>query len=363
MIDRDKGEVIAARGRPGEGLVRWGLAHGTKVVFAPRGTKPPEPGSSFSPLDSNLNVRRRVEFESTLAAYVLMDSSSVMPAVNMLTEKLCEYLNDRNAGGEIGDALKGTLYNAYFGRVGLPADAPGSGEEVLQQAIRTLRTGSLQQVLNIQQSFSYCVTPKLGFSTREQSDLANRWGNTLRPGNLFGGTRGRAHRRADHSEGDPVPTVGYTAPTDRRVASFVEKHPRAVELFRSENPDADATMQTYYASGSASPFVAGISGSTTDLMKMAKTFCPSMTGENLKQYALACVGYLTGGGHHTFQEIMQVAALAGLKYENGQYESILPESFRRSAWFDLLLDDYPDILYAEYDASLLDHTRLDRPAT
>ena len=359
LTDRDRGEVILVQGRPDDDMVRWGLAHGSRTVFAARGTPPPEPGSSFSPLDSNLNVRRRVEFESALAAYVLMDTSCVMPAVNQLTERLIGYLDERKADESVGMALKGTLYNVHFGRVGLPEQAPDSGGQILREAITTMRQGSLQQILNIHQAFSYCVTAKLGFGTEELTAVAAHWGNRLRPNAFFSGSRGRAYRRADRSEGDAVPVVGYSAPTDRRVASFVEVHPRAVELFRSEAPDAEAVMRTYHGTGTASPFVAGISGSTADLMKMLKTFCPNASGEMLKQYALACVGYLTGGGHHTFEEVMRVAEMAGVDYLGGQYEAVLPETFRRSAWFDLLLEDYADILYSEYDSSLLDHTRLD----
>jgi hypothetical protein len=320
--------------------MRWGLAHGTKVVFAPFGTPPPSAGSSFSPLDSNFNERRRVEFEAALAAYVLMDWSSVRPAIDEVNNGLTAYLQLMREREEkkyetLGQMMLPCLYNEYFGRIGVGSDAPtdATTANILKEVNRTLMCGTLQQVMNIHGIFCFCVVPHLGYSDEAQQCLWNRLTNQLTQGGvLFSGTRGRKYRRPDKSQGAPSSTVGYTAPTDRIVASFVEPHPRAVELYERENEPGPL------------PFVASASGSTAELLGIAKFFCPRMEGELLKQYALACVAFLTGGGHHSFHEVMQVASLAGLPHHDC-YDLALPKLFKDTAWYDLLVEDYTDVLF------------------
>jgi hypothetical protein len=132
------------------------------------------------------------------------------------------------------------------------------------------------------------------------------------------------------------------------VASFVEELPRALEEYARLNP----------VPGSE-PFIASLSSSSAELIRVGKVFCPRMKGELLKQYALACVAFLTGGGHHSFHEVMQVAALGSLPYSRGGYDFVLPESFKDTGWYDLLIEDYPDVLFTEYDSTISAYRRLD----
>jgi hypothetical protein len=350
------GVVLRREGHPKPDLIPWGL-DGGEVVFAKRGTPPPPAGSRFSAIDSNLNERRLVRFESTLAAYVLMDPACVKPAVNEVSQGLLDYLKQMSgAKGKVaqnyrvlGGSIKETVYNdGYFGRLGETRDAPGD-DEVLDAVRMALSNGSLQQIMNIHAVFSFKVVPDLGWSTREEQAIWNRWTNALsQHTTLFAGDRGRKYRHEDKRKGPAVATVGYTAIGDPEVASFVEEHPRALEEYERLNPVPGSN-----------PFIASLSSSSAELIRVAKVFCPVIQGELLKQYALACVAFLTGGGHHSFYEVMQIAALAGLPYFRGSYDFVLPESFKSTAWYELLIEDYPDVLFAEYDSAISAYRRLD----
>jgi hypothetical protein len=352
----ERGVAVKRKGYPEPGLIRWGLMGG-QVVFAQRGTPPPSTGSPFSPIDSNLNERRRVRFESTLAAYVLMDPSCVRPAVNEVSKGLMDYLKQMSdKKGKVaqkydalGREIKETVYNAgYFGRLGEVDDAPRDSE-ILGTVREAVLNGSLQQIMNLHAVFSFKVVPYLGWTNVVEHAIWNRWTNELsQHKTLFAGDRGRKYRHEDKRKGPAVSTVGYTALEDPEVASFVEEHPRALEEYERLNP----------VPGSE-PFIASLSSSTAELIRVGKVFCPRMQGELLKQYALACVAFLTGGGHHSFHEVMQVAALGGLPYTRGRYDFVLPESFKDTAWYDLLIEDYPDVLFTEYDSPISAYRHLD----
>jgi hypothetical protein len=69
----------------------------------------------------------------------------------------------------------------------------------------------------------------------------------------------------------------------------------------------------------------------------------NLSGEDAKQYALACVGYLVLGGNHSFHEIMKIASLAGVPYVTGQYEPSLPEAFMATPKYQNLRAKYVDV--------------------
>lgn len=90
-------------------------------------------------------------------------------------------------------------------------------------------------------------------------------------------------------------------------------------------------------------FGAGPSGSTGTLLQAARLF-GNLDGELLRQYVLAIVGYLVGGGMHSYHEVMCIARLVGCPYADGAYLPSLPAMFTRSSEFERWRDEYYDIV-------------------
>ncbi len=65
----------------------------------------------------------------------------------------------------------------------------------------------------------------------------------------------------------------------------------------------------------------------------------------LPKYTLAIVGYLVGGGMHSYHETMVIAAKAGVPYNPGAFIEALPASFTSSADFKTWSAQYCDIVY------------------
>lgn len=91
-------------------------------------------------------------------------------------------------------------------------------------------------------------------------------------------------------------------------------------------------------------FGAGISGSTGTLLAAAAAFGNLTRHERMKQYTLAIVGYLVGGGMHTYHETMAVATKADVAYTPGAYETSMPDTFKQSDLFKRWRHDYYDIV-------------------
>jgi hypothetical protein len=92
-------------------------------------------------------------------------------------------------------------------------------------------------------------------------------------------------------------------------------------------------------------FGAGISGTTGSLLQAGIAFGGLAPGEMLKQYTLAIVGYLVGGGMHSYHESMVIAQKAGVPYSPGAFIDSLPSSFTTSADFKAWSVLYYDIVY------------------
>ena len=106
-------------------------------------------------------------------------------------------------------------------------------------------------------------------------------------------------------------------------ATYVHEWVTGLTWYAAQNPQKKP-LKVAFLSTQASPafvdfvkgidmrnlvFGAGRSGTTGELLKTYRTFGRNDDGESFKQYLLAIVVYLVGGGHHTCHEIFSVANL------------------------------------------------------
>ncbi|MBO9738763.1 hypothetical protein J7432_06915 [Xanthomonas axonopodis pv. begoniae] len=366
LQDAAQTNVVRAKGAPTHGMVPWGLTHDGRIVFAEKGVPAPHPGSKYSQYDKNKNIRRRVRFESYLAALVLLDPSPVMPAIRRLNSAIGDYLEERQmrvlrgmdsdgvdtklAG--LGAEIKTWLYNDELGRLGRHSEAPAE-EDILIRALVAADHGSLQQMMNVHATVIGKIVPLLGYRDDRQRDIDLGNKARLKPASLFDSNR-RGRRKRDKIDNRPYTTVGIQhrsdlarahARTDPELATLLEPHPRAVGEFERDGvknlPD-DAPRRI-----DEQPFAASYSGSTTELIRLALLF-GSFDKEAMRQYLLAVAAFLIGGGHHSFHEVMSIARLADVKYVDGAYDAMLPKSFKQTAWYEQLLEGFGDVLFSEY---------------
>jgi hypothetical protein len=88
------------------------------------------------------------------------------------------------------------------------------------------------------------------------------------------------------------------------------------------------------------PLAGGISGTTTDLMEVAKIF--GISGDALHLYAIGVLGHLGSAGAHSFHEIAKAASFAGLPYQEGNYQSFIPAAYMPTV--QQLFTQYQDVI-------------------
>ena len=179
------------------------------------------------------------------------------------------------------------------------------------------------------------------------NEVYNKWGKILR-GDWFDKAdfRGRVS-----SETELVATtVGGTLHGGSRglVPEVDQSRNRGVDMFvRDLNRKQHKEANAYYDEVDVRNllFGAGISGTTGTLLQAALAFGSLGPGELIEQYTLAIVGYLVGGGMHSYHETMVIAAKAGVPYNPGAFIEALPASFTCSADFKTWSAQYYDIVY------------------
>lgn len=120
---------------------------------------------------------------------------------------------------------------------------------------------------------------------------------------------------------------------------------RGIDMFA-----VTGALHTPYAQGLANNrlnFSASASGTTSTLIASAMSFFPGILTNNefYKQYVMACVAYLVGGGMHTCHEVFYTAGLAGtVAYIPGTYLNMLPFSFRNSPAYTQWRNEFWDVV-------------------
>ncbi len=328
--------------------------------------------------DKAVSQTRRREFETELARDAGAHIECVKPALNSVTHGLQLYMIQRahtvtGGTGEViekaGNVVKTRCYsNTGSGRLGTEAQRPASGSEAWEDAFRQLQGTDIPKIIGIQTALANVLTRDLKFSDAQEKiykDTANKVAPSQ--GYLYSwfdekqGTPLDGVRRGREKTGGATPTTAPGLTNPGLVAGGDgEARKRGIDEWQ---PNKTASPFLKGIDDRNMVFGAGRSGTTGELLKSYRTFGSTAVDETFKQYLLACVVYLVGGGHHTCHEIFSVANLltpgGGPKEPNAKLSSIsslvkgayvpgkyvrhLPDSYLATSHFQALQEKYWDI--------------------
>jgi hypothetical protein len=328
--------------------------------------------------DKAASQTRRREFETELARDAGAHIECVKPALDSVTQGLQMYMMQRahTVGGGLdevidkaGGVVKTRCYsNTGSGRLGTEAQRPAQNADAWEFAFRVLQGSDIPKIVGIQTALANVLTRDLKFNDGQgvvYKDTANKvapsqgylysWFDATQGTPLDGVRRGREKTLG----ASPTTTPGLTNPGS--VANDGgEARKRGIDEWQ---PNKTASPFLKGIDDRNLVFGAGRSGTTGELLKAYRTFGSTAIDEAFKQYLLACVVYLVGGGHHTCHEIFSVAnllapgggpkepnaklssvsSLAKGAYVPGKYVRHLPESYLTTAHFQALQEKYWDI--------------------
>jgi hypothetical protein len=316
---------------------------------APRTPVPP----TLVPYTKATSMDRRRKCQSIMAHIALTQRSYTSSAVTKVSLGVVDYIlhslkTDKSIRAEIEFCMDRYMYSpAGFGRLGQPEDKPKGNGELYRRCLTALTQGELPSVLAIHDFMGRVVFKKLG-GTDGQKALFDQTGNAVRPAYVFGSSqdsptkieelRGRTAR-----PGNPQPTTapGLLSEEEGHGLKPYQKRERGSDKWMATNEKVP--QSTIDIKQRNLIFGAGPSGSTGTLLQAGKLF-GNLDGDLLRQYVWAIVGYLVGGGMHSYHEVMVIARMVGCPYKDGAYVPSLPDSFLRSQDYEEWQADYFDIV-------------------
>lgn len=312
--------------------------------------KAPVP-STLRPYTPALSVERRRRCQSELGDIALNQRAFTQPAVLKVSLGVIDYIQQclresKPIKDEVASCTGKYMYSeAGFGRLGQPSDKPSDNDRLFTTCLDTLSNGALPSVLAIHDFMGRVVFAKLKGS-EGQLAVFNSTGAQVRPARLFGDPKVDSPQQIEQLRGrtarpdaqGPTTAKGLLPPSDGDTYQRRERGADKWMPTTSNVPHSTIDIQQRNL-----VFGAGPSGSTGTLLQAGKLF-GNLDDEGLKQYVFAVVGYLVGGGMHSYHEVMSIARLAGCPYENGKYLAALPASFLRSKACEAWCRDYHDIV-------------------
>jgi hypothetical protein len=348
----------------GESYVPWGLTQNNRVVYARVGAhagfRTGFGKHALRPYDTTVSQARRTMAESALGLLALQWPHFTKDAVQKVSSGVSKYLKHHlftDAQGTREQVHKQIGYyfftggNKGFGRISEASSKSMSAEQVFLQILDALQNGKLQQKLAIHDAVGRKLLPALGGIKEQQA--YDVWGPAVRE-DWFDdkARRGRIETEAQKSKqvkATQTPGIAPlgTFPRKSGVSNVDQSRNRGVDMFqRDPHRTRHVSADDYYDESDTRNllFGAGISGTTGTLLQAGRAFGGIVSSELLKQYLFAIIGYLVGGGMHSFHESMSIAKRVGVPYNPGAYMPSLPSSFIYSPQFGAWRDEYYDIV-------------------
>ena len=313
--------------------------------------------------DSHFNPVEKVAFEKALAGALLakpdMYSAQVASvstaALAYLEKKLADGVKKGLAGAKeqfLADLSKLKADPGWWGAVEIAANL--SKEELANLMRQSLVNGTIPQKLAAHQGFIAVLTDDfvagigkafLGagavdpWYVRQQTKINDQGKLDKNGKNVFKGQkdkdgkpmwdgdeseRGRVKRDDQGGSSEAGPGLEArkddgAAPAGGENAGTPQQVNRGLDAFTMDEAKAFCQRARLQIN---MPIAAGISGSTAELINVAMTL--GLSGNELQKYAIAVLGYVSGGGNHSFHEIMIVLAAAGVVDDPDTYAGVKP---------------------------------------
>lgn len=355
--------VARTQDQEGESFVPWAITLDQRVVYARTGQHTSFRGGSgtdrLRPYDTFVSQNRRRLAESELGVLALDLPHLTRAALDSVSHGLKQYLirhfwsNQQAAMDAMYTEIGHYFYTGGgkgFGRIS-EADKKSLGpQKVWQGILDAAENGSVDQKMAIYDAAGRKLLAKLKSPSHEAEYKA--WGSLVRE-RWFDDKdrRGRTETPEQLARKvRPTNTPGIAplgTPGNGQMGNVGQARNRGVDMFqRDPHRMREKNADIYYDDADTRNllFGAGISGTTGTLLQAGRAFGGIKNGEPLKQFVLAIVGYLVGGGMHSYHESMAIAQRVGLPYNPGAYVSSLPESFLASPQFTNWRDKYYDVV-------------------
>lgn len=308
-------------------------------------------GVRLKPYDCQTSLSRQQEYQSLLTSLILKDPSITKDAVDNVSGGVINFIKliHIENGRDFSDFIKKTIGHYFwtngrhsFGRISLDNVESIDSEDVLKTILQTLKAGTIEQKLAIHDAIGRKVLLSHECEQREKylslaETVRQDWFDDPQ-------TRGRIRKKSPVL---PCETIGLL-PSDSHLnqPEKVQSRQRAIDIFiRDEKRMSHPQANDYYDDLDTRNllFGAGISGTTGTLFQAAEAFGQLQTTELKKQYCAAILGYLVGGGMHSYHEVMAVAEKVGIPYKPGSFMESLPESIFNNDEFKNLSAQYYDV--------------------
>lgn len=337
------------------GAYPWAVSGSGQIVYVDCGSdmtamRAPVP-SSMTPYSPALSIERRRQCQSELGDMALRQRAFTQAAVTKVSLGVIDYIQQCLREGKAITSEVATCTGKYmysesgFGRLGQPSEKPNDEGALYRTCLTTLAQGALPSVLAIHDFMGRVVFAKLK-GTKEQEAIFNQLGSRVRPATLFGDPKVDSPQKIEQLRGRTARPDALGPTTAKGLLP-----PKQGDDYQRRERGSDKWMPTTTNLPQATidivqrnlVFGAGPSGSTGTLLQAAQLF-GVLDEEHFKQYVFAVVGYLVGGGMHSYHEVMSIARLAGCPYEDGNYRAGLPATFLRSMAYQAWCHDYWDIV-------------------
>lgn len=351
--------------RPAESYVPWALtADGRRVIYC----NSREAGSwngtgGIRPYDTQVSQQRRRLCEAVLGMTALERPELTIEAVGQVSKAIEVYLRDQafrydNVKQAVYDQIGHYFYTSTvdrktgalktgwgFGRISIKKKEVVGVDGVWRGILNALRKGTVDQKLAIHDAVGRKLLPALHRPGDSKLLTYNKIGPIVRD-KWFDKDTQRGRMKAPKPAG-PVKIGGIASVGQAGNISMTQiPRERGVDTFqRDPGRDRVPAADDYYDEADLRNllFGAGISGTTGTLLQAAKTFA-GLDGDLLKEYQLAIIGYLVGGGMHSAHESLAVGQRIGIEYTPGIYDPSLPAKFRNSAFYTRWREEFYDIV-------------------